>query len=616
VSSLHPALVFFAGAILTPLFPRGRARNIFVILVPIVALLCARALGAAETAGHEAYQFSMFLLDAPVNFLRVDKLSTIFAYVFTLNATAAFIYAFHVKGSTQHVAAQIYIGSALGAVYAGDAISLYMFWEVMAIASVMLILARGTEKSRRAGIRYIVYHVAGGMLLFAGIMLQYAKSGTFDFGQWNLVGKDAAFEESLGTWLMMIGIIVNAAVPPLHTWLSEAYPEATISGGVILSAYTTKTAVYALIRGFPGWEVLALLGSIMAIYGVVWGLMQNDIRRVLAYSIVNQVGFMVAAVGIGNDMALNGATAHAFTHIMYKALLWMAAGAVLYRVGISKMTELGGLYKTMPLTMILMVIGGVSIAGVPFFSGFASKGLTLAGSQEIAAGSYGYQWVWLCLEIASIGVFLDACLKLPYFVFFAKDHHHRPAEAPQHMLVAMVILALFCVILGVYPQPLYNLLPNPVPAGFTVLDLGHVWHQFEMLLVCGAVFFAALPLMKKANTIALDVDWFIRVGGKSLYSILDAGFNGLNKMFAWLFLGKALPALTHFAKHSAANVASFAMTPVWVAAGLSEDEIEHRWAKMRVKMEHAVIPIGGLAALAALYMGVLVWLSRQVAATG
>jgi len=349
IGDFPPAAILIIGALLVPLF-KGKAKSWYVIVLPAAAFYLVAKLSAGSS-----WQIYFFGFD--LTLLRVDKLSKVFGYIFTLNATAAFVYAFYLKDNRQHMAALFYIGSALGVIFAGDLVSLYFFWEIMAIASTFLILARQTDKALGAGFRYVMIHIFGGLCLLAGIVIHINQTGS--------VGFETMTEQTLGSWLILAGFLINAAAPPFSAWLSDAYPESTVTGGLILSAYTTKTSVYALIRGFPGWEILIVIGCIMALYGIIFALLENDMRRILAYSIINQVGFMVTGIGIGTTMALNGAAAHAFCHIIYKSLLWMSAGSVLYMTGKSKCTELGGLYKTMPLTLIFGTIGALAISSFP-----------------------------------------------------------------------------------------------------------------------------------------------------------------------------------------------------------------------------------------------------------
>ena len=436
-----PAAILILGALLVPFF-KGNAKNWYIILLPATAFFLVWNLELGSS-------WHVHFFDHELTLLRVDKLSKVFGYIFTLNAFAAFIYAFYLKDNAQHVAALMYIGSSLGVVFSGDLITLYFFWEVMAVASAFLILARRTEKAMKAGTRYVLVHISGGLCLLAGMFLYISQAGSIEF--------HAMTARNWGTYLILIGFLVNAAAPLVSAWLPDAYPEATVTGGVILSAYTTKTAVYTLVRGFPGWEILILVGCTMTIYGIIYALLENDMRRILAYSIINQVGFMVTGVGIGTMMSLNGTVAHAFCHIIYKALLWMSAGSVLYMTGKSKCTDLGGLYKTMPWTLIFGGVGALSISAFPATSGFTSKSLIIDGAIH-----QHMMWAWLVLEVASAGVFLHAGIKFPYFVFFAKDKGLRPGETNKSMLIAMGFMSFLCIFLGVYPQPLYHVLPFEV----------------------------------------------------------------------------------------------------------------------------------------------------------
>jgi len=450
--------------------------------------------------------------------LRVDKLSKVFGYVFCINAVFALIFAFRLQDVRQQLATLFYVGSALGAVFAGDLIVMYVFWEIMAIASTFLILARQTVRASNAGFRYVLIHLLGGLCLLLGVIVHIQATGTSTFSGFS--------PEMPGSWLILAGVLVNLSAFPFCSWLSDSYPESTVFGGIILSAYTTKTAVYVLLRGFPGWDILIAAGCFMVIYGIIYALLENDMRRILAYSITNQVGFMVAGAGVGTALAINGAAAHAFCHIIYKSLLWMSAGAVLAMTGKSKCTELGGLYKTMPLTLLLGVIGALSISSFPGTSGFTSKTMIIQ-----ATANEHLTWAFLLLEAASAGVFLHAGIKFPYFVFFAKDNGLRPREAPPHMLWAMGGLAFLCIFFGVYPDPLYSILPYDT-AGFTAYQAGKVVAQLQLLLFSALAFFLMLPLLKRTDTIALEIDWVYRRGGRLFYRAADVILNSLNDVAA------------------------------------------------------------------------------------
>jgi multicomponent Na+:H+ antiporter subunit D len=578
-----PSWLLLIGALLVPFF-KGKAKSLYVIFLPAAAFYLISQLEVGSSWQVHFFGFDLTLL-------RVDKLSKIFGYIFTLNAFAAFIYAFYLKDSAQHMSALFYIGSALGAVFAGDLISFYFYWEVMAVASTFLILARKTRKAMSAGMRYILVHIFGGLCLLAGIVIYISNTGSVEF--------NAMTDHNLGTYLMLIGVLVNAAAPPMSAWLSDAYPEATVTGGVILSAYTTKTAVYTLIRGYPGWEILIVVGCVMALYGIIYALLENDMRRILAYSIINQVGFMVTGIGIGTAVALNGAAAHAFAHIIYKALLWMSAGAVLHMTGKSKCTDLGGLYKTMPWTLLFGVIGALAISSFPGTSGFTTKSLIIEGTIH-----EHLFWPWLILEVASAGVFLHAGIKFPYFVFFAKDKGLRPGETNWSMLIAMGFLAFLCIFLGLYPQPLYNVLPYEMEP-YHAYTFQHVNTQLQLLMFSALVFFLFLSLLKRTETIALDTDWFYRKGGRFFYTIVDNVMNGINYAFHRLFVEDIVGTITRFTRDGPVWLMRMVVTPYWFLAGYGDREKKE---KLYQVTRSGSLPIGFAALFVLIYLGILFFL--------
>lgn len=592
MSNLSPGLLLIIGAFLVPLL-RGRLKNWYVIMLPVLAFWQISQL-------DDSASMTLRFIDFELDVLRVDKWSKAFGYIFTLSAFAAFIYGYYEKKSTQLVSGLFYIGSSLMVVFAGDLITLYIFWEAMAVTSVYLVLGRKTTQAYQAGFRYILVHVFGGLVLLAGILLTIHHTGSIAFNAFD------SSTASLGSWLILAGFLVNAAALPFSSWLPDAYPESTVMGGVILSAYTSKTAVYTLIRGFPGWEILIIIGCAMTIYGIIYALLENDMRRILAFSIINQVGFMVCAVGIGTPLALNGALAHAFCHIIYKALLWMSAGAVLYRTGKSKCTDLGGLYNTMPWTLFFGGIGAMAISAVPLTSGFTSKTMIIA-----EAASVHMFWAWLVLEIASAGVFLHAGIKFPYFVFFAKDRGLRPREAPKSMLSAMAVLAFLCIYLGLFPERLYNILPDAelvkeaMPYTFHAIYIQHFSHvvtQTQLLVFSGLVFFLFLPMLKRTDTIALDFDWFYRKGAARLYLFLDRGLNGLN---AWANrqVAEGLTAkLSGYFRNGPARLCLLVLRPVYELAGVQIDGPNGMEARIIRKFSIAYFSIGSTGIVALVFL--------------
>lgn len=586
LSNIPPAFLLFVAACLTP-FIKGVARNVFLILVPAAVFFYIAALPVGDGPS-----FSFLPGFGEIEPLRVDKLSKAFGYIFTLNAAAAMLFAFYVKKAFQHTWALVYIGSALGVIFSGDLITLYINWELMAISSTFVIMARNTEKAKSAAFRYVLVHIFGGLLLLAGIVMTISAGDGIAFDGFQFENANTA------STLILLGFLVNAAAPGVSAWLSDAYPEASVTGGVILSAYTTKTAVYVLLRGFAGWEPLIWVGCAMTVFGIIYALLENDMRRILAYSIINQVGFMVCAAGIGTKMAISGAVAHAFCHIIYKSLLWMSAGAVLYRTGKSKCTELGGLYKTMPLTLIFGTIGALAISAVPFTSGFTSKTII------IAATEYSHLfWPWIVLELASAGVFLHAGIKFPYFVFFNVDRGLRPKEAPKTMLLAMAFLSFLCIYMGLRPNELYSILPFAVD--YKAYTVPHLVTQMQLLMFSALVFFLFLPMLKRTATISLDTDWLYRKGGKAFYGLMDRGLNGINGIAHQTFIGGFTTKLGELAATGPTRALLLILTPYWTLTGKNKEEQQTLKTTIQFQVDKGAFPIGITAWLSVLFLALL-----------
>ncbi|HEX9885687.1 MAG TPA: Na(+)/H(+) antiporter subunit D [Longimicrobiales bacterium] len=491
--SFPPGLILVVGALLLP-FVKGRMRDAAVLGLPLLTLAAVWMVpdGAASTVSFLDYEL------VPVRGSAVGRL---FGTIFSIMAFAGGWFALRQAKPIELVAALFYAGSAVVVSTSGDLITLFMFWELMAVGSTVVLWASDETEAYRASMRYLLVHLLGGVILMAGIIAHVAETGS--------VALEAMRPDSLGRALILVGFLINAGAPPLGAWIADAYPEASPSGMVFLSAYTTKTAVFALLVCFPGTAILIPVGLYMIFYGIIYALLENDMRRILAYSIVNQVGFMVTGIGIGTEMSLNGSAAHAFAHIIYKALLLMSAGSVLYRTGKRKCTDLGGLFRTMPLTTLYGTVGALAISSFPFTSGFISKSMISQG-----AADEHLALVWLFLAAASAGVFLHAGIKFPWFVFFQKDSGLRPEEPPANMQGPMILFSVLCVGLGVFPGPLYRILPWPVD--YQPYTAAHLVSQFQLLLFAGLAFFVMLPQMKRTLTITLDFDWFYRRFGRQV----------------------------------------------------------------------------------------------------
>ena len=502
-----PGLVLIIGGLLLP-FLRAGLRSIVIIALPLLTLALVWNVpdGTVLQAPFLGYELTL---------VKADKLSRLFATIFAIMAFAGGLFALNQARTTELAAAFVYAGSAIGVAFAGDLITLFICWEVMAIGSTLVVWCGGPG-AQNAGLRYATIHLLGGVLLMAGIAGEIAATGSITFEKLDV--------STVPRSLILAGFLINAGAPPLSAWLPDAYPESSWSGMVFLSAFTTKAAVYVLLRGFPGTELLIYIGLFMIFYGIVYAILENDMRRILAYSIVNQVGFMVAGIGIGTEMALNGTASHAFTHIVYKALLLMSAGSVLYMTGKRKCSDLGGLFRTMPLTTICGIIGALSISSFPLTSGFISKSMI----SEAAANQH-LELVWFLLAAASAGVFLHAGIKFPWFVFFQKDSGLRPADPPWNMRLAMVLFSAICIGLGVMPGPLYEMLPYKVD--YVPYTASHVVSQLQLLLFSGLAFFLMLGWLQRTLTITLDVDWFYRRLGRNLGNGLD---DATGRAWQWL----------------------------------------------------------------------------------
>ncbi|MEM7256986.1 MAG: Na(+)/H(+) antiporter subunit D [Pseudomonadota bacterium] len=516
MTSLNPALLFIVAGLLIPLFPVG-ARKYLGLVVPVIGI----ALLVLTSHGHHG-QLTLFGLELTT--YRLDKLAFVWALIFQIAAFIGALYAFHMKDPVQQMAALLYQGAAIGAVLAGDLLTLFVWWELTAIASVFLIWARKTDRAYRVGMRYLIIQIGSGVILLTGVLMHLHGTGSLAFDHLGLT--------NTATLLIFIAFGIKCAFPLLHNWLQDAYPEATVTGTVILSAFTTKLAVYALARGYAGTDILIWIGAIMTAFPIFFAVIENDLRKVLSYSLNNQLGFMVVGIGIGTEMALNGTAAHAFSHILYKALLFMAMGAVLYRVNTIKASELGGLYKSMPWTTVFCIIGSMSISAFPLFSGFISKSMILT-----AVAVEHHTVVWLILLLASAGVMDHSGIKIPFFAFFAHDSGKRCEEAPLNMLWAMGITAFLCIAIGVYPKALYAILPYTVD--YVPYTTAHVVTQLQLLMFSALAFtvlFISGRYPPEIRSVNLDTDWLYRVAAPAIIKPVSSRIaqitTGLQNMIA------------------------------------------------------------------------------------
>ncbi|MGB2841536.1 MAG: Na(+)/H(+) antiporter subunit D [Halobacteriota archaeon] len=513
VPNIPPGFIFIFGAALIPLFGKGRVRDFYLVILAALGLISVAFLREPQTA----WSFSVSGFE--LIFLQVDRLSQIMGYIFAIAGGGAILYSLStVKENGHHICALLYMGSALGAVFAGDFFTLYIFWEIMAFSSLGLIWYSRTERATNAGMRYILFHLFGGCALLGGIIIHYMNTGVITVGP---------IESGIGYFLLLIGIGVNAAFIPFHTWLPDSYPKATIAGTIFLSIFTTKTGIYVLARTFSGVEAVAYMGGAMCLYGVIFAILQNDVRKLLSYHIVSQLGYMVAGVGMGviglgviateaQEMAINGSIAHLFNNLLFKTTLFMCMGAVIYRTGKNNLTELGGLARKMPITMITCVIAALSISGVLFFNGYVSKGMVIH-----AAELEGMHFLVLALTLGSVGT-LISFIKLTYFAFFSKNENIEAKEAPLPMLIPMCVTAFLCVAIGLYPKLLYGILPFKEAAlDYSAYEAAHTLGVVELVLMTVFLFFL-LGYFAPHEKITYDIDYLYRKAGRGFIWLCES----------------------------------------------------------------------------------------------
>ncbi|WP_254274023.1 Na(+)/H(+) antiporter subunit D [Haloarcula marina] len=473
LTMVPPVVVLLAVAILVSRLPRRSGHALGVIST-------AAALAWAWFVPAGAHLQTTFLGFEAV-LLNVDEFSRLMGLIFGLIGAVAVLYSYASEAENVQTAfALSYVATSFGAVFAGDWLTLLFFWELMAVTSTLLVWHyRGAAV--RAGFRYALLHGLGGTLLMAAILQTYVAKGTFLFASVPGGPAAAGITPGLPAALAAVGIGVNVGFIGLHAWLPDTYPRPHIAASVFLCVFTTKTGVYGMYRAFPeGHVAIAYMGGGMAVFGATFALFQNDMRRLLSYHIQSQVGYMIAGVGIGTTLAQAGAFAHVFNHILYKGLLFMTAGVVVYRTGEESLKKLGGLAREMPITAAAFTVAALSIAGFPGFNGFVSKGIVIAGSHYdfvegplYAGGRTTLEWLLL---LGGVGTFMSF-IKFGYYAFFHGEYDGSVKDANRGQSVAMVTVAVLCVAYGIFDGALFAILP------FDVTDEAVVSHVYTTYTV-------------------------------------------------------------------------------------------------------------------------------------
>lgn len=583
----HPSLVLALGALVIAVMPKGAARNALVLLIP-------------AAGGLSLWNLQDMTGPAPLtalgtlSWVKATPWNLPFAWLFCLMLFLGLLYGRAVDSRLEDSAAVLYACAAVGAVLAGDLFTLYCFWELLALFSTLVIFAGGRAGSKGAAFRYLVFHIAGGLVFLLGILWRVAMGFDLALSPLTL--------NSPGNLFLFLGIGVNCAWPLLHGWVIDAYPESSPSGVLYLSSFTTKTAVYALLVLFPGVKALVAVGGVMVIFSVWYAVIENDLRKVLAYSLINQVGFMVVGVGIGTDLALNGALCHVMTDVVFKGLLFMTVGACLFRTGSALATNLGGLYKSMPITAFCCLVAAASIAAVPGFSGFASKSMIVSAA---AFAEVPFTAAWFALLLASSGVMEH--FKVPYLAFFAREPEQEVEEAPKSMRLAMVLSALLCVAFGLFPHyTVYRLLP--LAGSYEPYTLEHIVTQSQLLIFATLSISLLLstglyPAEVKARN--LDLDRVLERASGFFSGAVDRGLNGLNSFGDALFFRWLPERAGYFFAHAPARISTW-LVGLWLELrGLSPETIAQLKARRYERYKKSALAVGTSTIFAIVILGVL-----------
>ncbi|WP_335999486.1 Na(+)/H(+) antiporter subunit D [Halorientalis halophila] len=469
----------------------------------------------------------------------VDVFSRLMGLIFGFIGAAAVAYSWASDADAVQTAfALSYVGTSLGAVFGGDWLTLIFFWELMAVTSTLLVWYYGGE-AVRAAFRYALLHGIGGTLLLGAVIWHFAEVGSFLFS-----AAEGGMAGPVAPVLAALGMGVNVGFVGLHAWLPDTYPRPHVAASVFLCVFTTKTGVYGLFRAFPEGELaVAYMGGAMAVFGASMALLQNDMRRLLSYHIQSQVGYMVAGVGIAGHLATAGAFGHVFNHILYKSLLFMTVGVVIYRTGQESLKKVGGLGRQMPITAITFFVAALSIAGFPGFNGFVSKGMVI-----VAAHYKHYDLLWYLLLAGGVGTFLSF-IKLGYYAFIHGEYEGTVKDASLGQSVPMVAVAGLCILFGLYPPALYEILPGITEVhGLDAVLGGTEFHPFSFshliegvaLAAAGVIGFVLLktPLSRVGkipdvdrlyNPGALYGTRGLVVGVTELYAAVDRAAVGLTR---------------------------------------------------------------------------------------
>ncbi len=454
--------------LVAPLFS-ARTKGILAFLTCLPALAAVAGIAPSVRNG-QAIDLHALPWDGPLALvLHVDALSVLFAFMGACIGGLVLLYSIgymaHDKAATRFYATMlVFIGGFITLVYSANLFIFYLCWEVVGLCSFTLVGFWYTNREAVDGARKVLLmtHIAGYGLL-AGILVLYHRAGS---ALWTDPAVAHSFTSGIFV-LMLIALVAKSVQVPLHTWIPEAMAAPTPVSALLHAACYVKAGVYlaARMHSFGAWppawgESLMWVGTVTMAVGVMYAMVQTDLKRMLAFSTVSQIGYMMMGLGIGTPLAITAALLHCLNHGFFKGGLFLTAGSVQHASGTRDMNQLGGLAAKMPHTTLSWLIGVGSMMGIPLMSGFASKWMLYA-----AALQAGWAVPAMVAWAASLGtVFLGAKATSAVFLGPATEQTKDAHESPPSMLWGMGLLAAGSIVLGVAPQLAVNYLLNPILA--------------------------------------------------------------------------------------------------------------------------------------------------------
>ncbi len=438
-----------------------RAREWFAIAVVLAEFAVVASMLPAVWGGQVlVYQLGGWQPPWGVN-LAIDGLNLLVALIVAGIGTLVMIYSFvYMERDTgldqYYTLFLLIVAGMMGVALTGDIFNLYVFFEIMCISSYALVAFRRKWQSIEASIKYMIVSSLGTSFILLGIALLYGLVGSLNIADLaQKLGQVSPSAVIVPLALFVTGLGIKIAVVPLHMWMPDAYQAAPSAVAALFSGATATVGIYAMVRvvytlfgAFAIGIMLAALGLVTMVIGALMALAQRDLKRLLAYSGISQVGYVLLGIGLGTVLGIQGGLFHLFNNAIYKTMLFMIAGAIIYRVGTSNMDQLGGLWKNMPVTATLFVVGALAISGVPPFNGFASKWMIYVAGIE--AGQPVFTIIALITSALTLAYFLKALNSI--FLGQRPKHLSDVKETPLPMMFPIMLLAVLCVVFGVLPQ--------------------------------------------------------------------------------------------------------------------------------------------------------------------